>query len=74
MGVDAYAESVAAFFGDAVHPTLKRFYRDCAFQPMVDLLRYLEANGFATFIASGGDRDFMRVDLRPRSTASHPSG
>jgi phosphoserine phosphatase len=60
MGVDAYAESVAAFFGDAVHPTLKRSYRDCAFQPMIELLRYLEANGFSTFIASGGDRDFMR--------------
>jgi len=28
---------------------------------MVELLRYLEANGFATYIASGGDRDFMRV-------------
>ena len=27
---------------------------------MVELLRYLEANGFTTFIASGGDRDFMR--------------
>jgi len=60
MGVDAYAESVAAFFGEAEHPTLKRSYRDCAFQPMIELLRYLEANGFSTFIASGGDRDFMR--------------
>ena len=28
---------------------------------MVELLRYLEANGFTTFIASGGDRDFMRA-------------
>jgi hypothetical protein len=28
--------------------------------PMVELLRYLEANGFTTYIASGGDRDFMR--------------
>jgi hypothetical protein len=27
---------------------------------MVELLRYLEANGFVTYIASGGDRDFMR--------------
>ena len=27
---------------------------------MIELLRYLEANGFATYIASGGDRDFMR--------------
>jgi len=60
MGVDAYAESVAAFFGEAEHPTLKRPYTACAFQPMIELLRYLEANGFSTFIASGGDRDFMR--------------
>jgi hypothetical protein len=29
--------------------------------PMVELLRYLEANGFVNYIASGGDRDFMRV-------------
>lgn len=28
--------------------------------PIVELLRYLEANGFTTYIASGGDRDFMR--------------
>ena len=45
----------------AVHPTLKRPYRACGYQPMIELLRYLEANGFATYIASGGDRDFMRV-------------
>ena len=32
----------------------------CGFVPMVELLRYLEANGFTTYIASGGDRDFMR--------------
>ena len=43
------------------------------YQPMVELLRYLEANGFTTYIASGGDRDFMRADRRARSTASRPS-
>ena len=32
----------------------------CGYRPMVELLRYLEANGFTTYIASGGDRDFMR--------------
>ena len=31
-----------------------------AYEPMVELLRYLEANGFTNYIASGGDRDFMR--------------
>ena len=49
-----------AFLRTAQHPTLGRGLRDCGYLPMVELLRYLEANGFTTFIASGGDRDFMR--------------
>ena len=65
MSVDAYADAAAAFFSDAEHPTLKRPYTACAYQPMVELLRYLEANGFSTFIASGGDRDFMRAIAEP---------
>ena len=39
---------------------------------MIELLRYLEANGFTNFIASGGDRDFMRP-VTEGSTASRPS-
>ena len=62
VSVDDYADSAADFFAEARHPTLDRPYRECAFLPMVELLRYLEANGFATYIASGGDRDFMRDD------------
>ena len=58
--VDDYAAQVDAFFAEAEHPTLGRPYRDCGYKPMVELLRYLEANGFGTYIASGGDRDFMR--------------
>ncbi|HEY7342627.1 MAG TPA: HAD family hydrolase, partial [Ktedonobacterales bacterium] len=61
MDVEAYERRVADFFAEATHPTLGRPYTACAYQPMVELLRYLEANGFATFIASGGDRDFMRA-------------
>jgi phosphoserine phosphatase len=60
MSVEDYAAEVGTFFAEARHPTLDRHYRDCGYQPMVELLRYLEAHGFATFIASGGDRDFMR--------------
>ena len=44
----------------ADHPKLGRPYRSCGYQPMVELLRFLEANDFVTYIASGGDRDFMR--------------
>jgi phosphoserine phosphatase len=60
MTVEAYAASVDAFFAEADHPTLGRPYRACGYQPMIELLRYLEANGITTYIASGGDRDFMR--------------
>ena len=59
--VEDYDRRVDDFFGEADNPKLKRRYRECGDQPMVELLRYLEANGFATYIASGGDRDFMRT-------------
>jgi phosphoserine phosphatase len=42
------------------HPTLGMAYRDCIYQPMLELLRYLEANEFTNYIVSGGGRDFMR--------------
>jgi hypothetical protein len=61
VSVDDYAAQAAAFFAEAHHPTLGRPYRECGYQPMIDLLRYLEAHDFATYIASGGDRDFMRT-------------
>jgi phosphoglycolate phosphatase-like HAD superfamily hydrolase len=58
--IEEYDQRVKAFFAEADNPKLGRSYRSCGYAPMVDLLRYLEANGFATYIASGGDRDFMR--------------
>jgi hypothetical protein len=58
--VEEYDGRVRVFFVDAVNPHLKRPYLSCGYLPMVELLRYLEANGFTNYIASGGDRDFMR--------------
>ena len=58
--VDEYGAAADAFVHGASHPTLGRPYAACGFAPMVELLRYLEANGFTNYIASGGDRDFMR--------------
>jgi phosphoserine phosphatase len=60
MTVEAFSEEVSGWLASASHPQLRRPYLSCAFVPMVELLRYLEANGFTTYIASGGDRDFMR--------------
>ena len=60
MSVESFSAEVMTWLGTAAHPVLHRPYLSCAFTPMVELLRYLEANGFTTYIASGGDRDFMR--------------
>jgi phosphoglycolate phosphatase-like HAD superfamily hydrolase len=60
LTVEDHAERVRAFFAEAKHPTLGRPYTACGYLPMIELLRYLESNGFSTYIASGGGRDFMR--------------
>ena len=60
MSVEEFEAQADAFLHTARHPTLDRGYLECTYVPMVDLLRYLEANGFANYIVSGGGRDFMR--------------
>jgi hypothetical protein len=59
--VEAYAEEAGSYLRDRPHPTLGRLLRECGYQPMIELLRYLEANDFTCYIASGGNRDFMRT-------------
>ncbi|MEY4576713.1 MAG: hypothetical protein RL701_1416 [Pseudomonadota bacterium] len=58
--VEEYASAAHAFLQEARHPSLDRPLRGCVYRPMVELVRYLEAHGFATFIATAGDRDFVR--------------
>jgi len=58
--VEDFEGQADAFLRSGQHPTLGRGYLACAYRPMVELLGYLEANGFANYIASGGGRDFMR--------------
>src|SRR5215207_594512 len=60
ISVEDFEEQSDAFLRSAQHPTLRRGYLECAYAPMVELLGYLEANGFSNYIASGGGRDFMR--------------
>jgi len=55
-----FNEIVAAWLKTAKHPRFKRLYTDLTYQPMLELLSYLRANGFLTFIASGGGVEFMR--------------
>jgi phosphoserine phosphatase len=60
MDVEEYEAAAAEFLHSAHNPHLGRPYLSTAYWPMLELLRYLEANGFTNYIASGGDRDFMR--------------
>ena len=50
---------------DARHPELEKPYTELAYQPQIELLRYLEANGFSTFIVSGGTVEFLRTFADP---------
>lgn len=58
---DEFAKSVADWLATAKHPRFNRPYNELTYQPMVELLAYLRANGFKTFIVSGGGVEFMRV-------------
>jgi hypothetical protein len=60
ISVEDFEAQSDEFLRSARHPTLGRGYLECAYKPMVELLGYLEANGFSNYIASGGGRDFMR--------------
>lgn len=52
---------VRAWLATAKHPKLARPYTQLVYQPMLELLSYLRANGFKTFIVSGGGGEFMRA-------------
>jgi phosphoserine phosphatase len=60
MDVEDYQAAAHDFLHAGRHPTLGRGFAECGYVPMVELLEYLTANGFTCYIASGGDRDFMR--------------
>ena len=60
MTTDEFAQSVESWITTAKHPTTGRLYTEMVYQPMLELLDYLRANGFKTFIVSGGGVEFMR--------------
>jgi phosphoglycolate phosphatase-like HAD superfamily hydrolase len=60
MTTDEFDLIVRQWIADARHPTTARPYTDMVYQPMLELLAYLRANGFKTFIVSGGESEFMR--------------
>ena len=61
MTTDEFDRIVGDWVATARHPKTGKLYTEMVYQPMLELLAYLRANGFKTFIVSGGGIDFMRV-------------
>lgn len=60
LSTDKFGAIVDAWLEGAQHPKFNRPYTELVYQPMLELLDYLRANGFKTFIVSGGGVEFMR--------------
>jgi len=61
MTTEEFERIVKNWLATAKHPNTGRLCTEMAYQPMIELLAYLRANGFKTFIVSGGGIDFMRA-------------
>ena len=60
MTTDEFADLVKNWIAEARHPRSKQSFTAMVFQPMLEVLDYLRANGFRTYIISGGGIEFMR--------------
>jgi phosphoserine phosphatase len=60
MTTDAFSASVKNWIKTAKHPKTGKLYKDMIYQPMLELLAYLRAHEYKTFIVSDGGMDFMR--------------
>lgn len=59
--VEAFQALAKDWLATARHPRFKRPYTELAYQPMLEVLRYLRASGYKTYIVTGGGQDFVRV-------------
>ena len=60
MTTAEFERIVRDWLATARHPSSGRPYTEMVYQPMLELLAYLRANGFKTYIVSGGGVEFMR--------------
>jgi phosphoglycolate phosphatase-like HAD superfamily hydrolase len=61
MSVDDFQAEVKKWMATARHPRYKRPYTELTYQPMLEALKYFRANGYKTYIVTGGGQDFVRV-------------
>jgi phosphoserine phosphatase len=61
MTVEAFAGIVKEWVAGAKHPRFKRPYTELVYQPMLEVMKYLRANGYRTYIVTGGGQEFVRA-------------
>jgi phosphoserine phosphatase len=66
MTPEDFRQAVKAWLAAAKHPRLGRRYDELVYQPMLEVLTYMRANGFKTFIVSGGGAEFIRAFAEER--------
>jgi hypothetical protein len=72
MTVEEFNAEAKRWMETAKHPRWNRHYTELAYQPMLEVLRYLRDNAFKTYIVTGGGQDFVRI-YAEKVTASRPS-
>ena len=61
MTTEAFLADVEKWLASARHPRFKRPYTELVYQPMLEVMRLLRANGFKTYIVTGGGQEFVRT-------------
>lgn len=61
LTIEDFHAEVRAWLETARHPRYKRPYTELVYQPMLELMRYLRANGYRTYIVTGGGQEFVRA-------------
>ena len=61
MPVETFQAEVKQWLAEAKHPRWKKPYTELTYLPMQEVLKYLRANGYKTYIVTGGGQDFVRV-------------
>jgi len=61
MTTEAFREIVRQWLTTAKHPRFQRPFTELIYQPMLEIMSYLRANGFKTYIVTGGGQEFVRV-------------
>jgi phosphoglycolate phosphatase-like HAD superfamily hydrolase len=61
VSTEEFDKTVKDWIAKAKHPRWKRPYTDLVYQPMLEVMRYLRANGYKTYIVTGGTQPFVRA-------------